>query len=93
VQVLNKANIPAGPVYSVPQVFEDEQVKHLGVVENTTGADGRELPLVSQPVRLERTPARVVAPAPDIGQHSDEVLREAGYGDDEIAALRASGAV
>jgi crotonobetainyl-CoA:carnitine CoA-transferase CaiB-like acyl-CoA transferase len=93
VQVLNKANIPAGPVYSVPQVFEDEQVRHLGVVENATGADGRELALVSQPVRLERTPARVVAPAPDIGQHSDEVLREAGYGDDEIAALRASGAV
>ena len=87
VEVLNRAGVPAGPVYNVKEMFEDEQVKHSGVVTSTLGADGHELRLVSQPVRLERTPSSVVAHAPDVGQHSDEVLREAGYGDLDIARL------
>lgn len=90
VELLNRANIPAGPVYTMPQVFEDEQVKHIGAVTSTAAPGGRggEIRMISQPVLLERTPARVVTPAPDIGQHSDEVLREAGYGDESIARLR-----
>ncbi|MES2185157.1 MAG: CoA transferase [Pseudomonadota bacterium] len=93
VQVLNRANIPAGPVYTVPQMFEDEQVKHLGVVEAVTAPDGGTMDLISQPVRLERTPAHMVAPAPSIGQHSEEILREAGYDEAGIAHLRAVAAV
>ena len=88
VELLNRAGVPAGPVYSVKDMFEDEQVKHSGVVTSTPGVDGRELRLISQPVKLERTPSSVVAHAPDIGQHSDEVLREAGYADLDIARLR-----
>ena len=88
VELLNRADVPVGPVYSVKEMFEDEQVKYSGVVTSTTGVDGRELQLVSQPVKLERTPSSVVAPAPDIGQHSDEVLREEGYSDVDIARLR-----
>ena len=88
VDLLNRADIPAGPVYSVMEMFEDEQVKHCGVVTSTTGVDGRQLQLISQPVRLERTPSSVVAPAPDIGQHSEEVLREAGHAAADIARLR-----
>jgi len=88
VELLNRADIPAGPVYSVQQMFEDEQVKHIGVATSTTALDGSELRMISQPVKLLRTPARVVAPGPDIGQHSEEVLREAGYGDGDIARLR-----
>jgi crotonobetainyl-CoA:carnitine CoA-transferase CaiB-like acyl-CoA transferase len=88
VELLNRAGVPSGPVYGVPQMFEDAQVRHIGVVASTRAVDGRELRLISQPVKLQRTPAQVVAPAPDIGQHSEEVLHEAGYGDEEIARLR-----
>ena len=88
VELLNRGGVPAGPVYSVPQMFEDAQVRHIGVVTSTRAIDGRELRLISQPVKLQRTPAQVVAAAPDIGQHSEEVLREAGYGDEDIARLR-----
>lgn len=93
VALLNGANIPAGPVYTVPEMFEDEQVRHLQVVQNAVAADGRPVPMISQPVVLARTPAAVVAAAPAIGEHSDEILREAGYGEQEIAELRNVGAI
>ena len=84
VDLLNDAGVPAGPVYTVPQVFEDEQVKHLGVTTTLMTNFGKEMHYITQPVTLERTPSKVVAPAPGWGEHTDEVLQEAGYSADEI---------
>jgi crotonobetainyl-CoA:carnitine CoA-transferase CaiB-like acyl-CoA transferase len=93
VTLLNKAGVPAGPVYTVPQVFEDAQVKHLNVTASLMTDSGKEMQYITQPVVLDRTPSKVVAPAPRWGQHTDEVLREAGYDDASIARLRAEGVV
>ena len=82
---LNHAGVPAGPVYTVPQVFEDEQVKHLGVTTSLMTGFGKEMQYITQPVTLARTPSQVMAPAPGWGEHTDEVLLEAGYSDAEIA--------
>ena len=46
------------------------------------------LHLVGQPMTLARTPSRLVAPPPERGEHNDEVLREFGFSDAEIASLR-----
>jgi crotonobetainyl-CoA:carnitine CoA-transferase CaiB-like acyl-CoA transferase len=89
VSCLTDAGVPAGPVYTVPQVFEDEQVKHLGVTANLMTGFGKEMQYITQPVTLERTPSHVVAPAPGWGEHTDEVLSEAGYSEDEIRQLHA----
>jgi crotonobetainyl-CoA:carnitine CoA-transferase CaiB-like acyl-CoA transferase len=93
VTLLNDASIPAGPVYSVPQVFEDEQVRHLGVTTSLVTDFGKEMHYINQPVVLERTPAQVVAPAPGWGQHTDDVLAEAGYAAREIEQLHLDGVV
>ncbi len=44
--------------------------------------------MVGQPVSLSRTPSRLAAPPPELGEHTDEVLKEFGFSAKEIAALR-----
>jgi crotonobetainyl-CoA:carnitine CoA-transferase CaiB-like acyl-CoA transferase len=89
VERLNAAGVPAGPIYTIDKVFADPQVEHLGIVQEIDAADGRApLRVVGQPVTLERTPSRLAAPPPERGEHTAEVLREFGFSDDELAALR-----
>lgn len=93
VTLLNDAGVPAGPIYTVAQVFKDEQVKHLGVTTSLMTDFGKEMHYINQPVTLERTPSKVVAPAPSWGQHTDEVLAEAGYSQEEIRQFHADAVV
>lgn len=93
VELLNRSNIPCGPVYTVPEMFEDEQVRHLGVAAPVVRADGTTIRVISQPVVLERTPATLQSSAPRIGEHSGEILREVGYSDEEIGQLEAEGVI
>jgi crotonobetainyl-CoA:carnitine CoA-transferase CaiB-like acyl-CoA transferase len=88
VERLNRAGVPAGPLYSVPQVFDDPQVRHMGATAQATTRSGTICTFITQPVQLQRTPASVQAAAPDCGEHTDEVLREAGFGEDDIRRLR-----
>jgi crotonobetainyl-CoA:carnitine CoA-transferase CaiB-like acyl-CoA transferase len=88
VEVLNKAGVPCGPIYSIDQVFADPQVEHLGIAQPVTLQDGRTVRMVGQPISLSRTPSRLAAPPPLIGEHTDEVLAEFGFTAEEIAALR-----
>ena len=86
---LNEAGVPAGPVYTVPEMFEDPQVKHLGVAhklhDNTYDKD---MYYITQPMVLSRTPAQVVTTAPTWGEHTDEVLNDLGYTSAEIQSFR-----
>lgn len=90
---LNDAGVPAGPVYTVPQVVEDAQVKHLGVVKDVAAADQPVRRYITQPMTLSRTPAEVATQAPGWGEHTDEVLGEIGLTDAEIADLHERGVV
>lgn len=88
VKALNDAGVPCGPVYTVPQVIEDEQIRHLGVVRQTQTNDGKPIRVITQPVTLSRTPADVVVAAPYVGEQTDEILRELGYDAAQIARFR-----
>jgi crotonobetainyl-CoA:carnitine CoA-transferase CaiB-like acyl-CoA transferase len=88
VDLLNAASVPCGPVYTVPQLVEDQQIRHLGVVKQTQTTDGAPIRVITQPVQLSRTPPGVVSAAPEWGEQTDEVLAEAGYDEAEIARLR-----
>jgi formyl-CoA transferase len=93
VDALNEAGVPCGPIYSIDQVFADPQVEHLGIAQSVAKPDGEPLTVVGQPVALSRTPSRIVVAPPEIGQHTDEVLKEFGHADAEIAALKQANAV
>ena len=90
VRELNDAGVPCGPIYAIDQMFEDAQVKHLGIAQDVPNDEDRHIRLVGQPVTLSRTPSRMVARPPEFGEQTDEVLKEFGFGADEIAALRAA---
>lgn len=93
VQALNDAGVPAGPVYTVPQMFEDPQVQALGAAKTMQAWEGGERTLITQPVTLERTPAEIARTAPGWGEHTDEILSDLGYDTDAIARLHADGVV
>ncbi len=88
VELLNEAGVPSGPIYSIDQAFADPQVRHLGIAEKLD-----DVAYLGQPVTLSRTPSRVAAHPPALGEHTDAVLREIGYDDAAIERLRNQGIV
>ncbi len=93
VECFNQAGVPSGPIYAIDEVFADPQVRHLGMAQNVTRKDKSKMRLVGQAVSLSRTPSRLAARPPELGEHTDAVLKEFGFSAREIAALRKVGAV
>jgi crotonobetainyl-CoA:carnitine CoA-transferase CaiB-like acyl-CoA transferase len=88
VKELNAAGVPCGPIYSIDQMFEDDQVKHLGIAQDVPNAEDRHIRLVGQPFSLSRTPSKMVAAPPEFGEQTSEVLAEFGFSASEIDGLR-----
>jgi crotonobetainyl-CoA:carnitine CoA-transferase CaiB-like acyl-CoA transferase len=88
VKELNAAGVPCGPIYSIDQMFEDDQVKHLGIAQDVPNEDNRHIRLVGQPVTLSRTPSKMAARPPEFGEQTEEVLAEFGFTAEEIGTLR-----
>jgi formyl-CoA transferase len=87
IDIFNTIGVPCGPIYAIDEMFADEQVKHVGIAQVAQRSDGTEQVFVGQPVKLSRTPSKIVATPPAQGQHTDEVLREFGFAANEIAEL------
>ena len=88
IERFNKTGVPAGPIYTMDQVFADPQVKHLGIAQPVDHPSLGRLELVGQAVTLSRTPSRLQRASPEPGEHSEQILRELGYSDGDIAGLR-----
>ncbi len=88
IELLAQAGVPCGPIYRMDQVFGDSQVRHLGMAVPVPKPEGGAMNLVGPAIKLSRTPARMKRTAGPAGEHNDEILRELGYGDEDIAALR-----
>jgi formyl-CoA transferase len=93
IDIFNKAGVPAGPIYSIDQVFADPQVKHLGIAKSVKRKDGSTLNVVGQPVSLSRTQSKIAVAPPSLGQHTNEVLKEFGFSANDIANLRKAKAI
>jgi crotonobetainyl-CoA:carnitine CoA-transferase CaiB-like acyl-CoA transferase len=92
---LNDAGVPAGPVYSVPEALEHPQIRDRGMIAKFADAPGvgRDIHIVRTGIKVNGDAPAVEAPPPILGEHSDEVLSELGYGRDDVAALRRDGAI
>jgi len=93
IAALDRAGVPCGPINTVPEVFEDPQVKHRGVLTHVPHPCGVGVPQLASPMRFADAPLQAVDAPPLLGQHSDEILGELGYDLAGIAALRSGGVI
>jgi crotonobetainyl-CoA:carnitine CoA-transferase CaiB-like acyl-CoA transferase len=91
---LEKAHIPAGPLYSPQQALEDAHIRAAGLLADTDYPGlPHAAPLAPTPVDLSETPGRFHHRAPTLGEHTEAILAELGYRPDEIDTLRAEGVI
>jgi formyl-CoA transferase len=88
IETLNRAGVPSGPIFNVKEVYENEQIKHLGMAQRVRHPERGEMLVQGLPATLSRTPGAIRRAAPTHGEHTDEILRELGYSTEEIATLR-----
>src|SRR5262245_20921814 len=93
VELLHEADVCAGPVLALDEVVRDPQLVQRGLFTEVEHPKLGRVRQVAFPVRMSETPARVEMPPPDLGEHTDEVLRGLGYDAPTIATLRRDGTV
>jgi len=91
IELFNREGVACGRINNVKEVFEEPQVRHLGMLHDVASKHLGEQVLMGQPLTLERTPSTIARAAPKRGEHSDEILAELGYGAEELARMKAAG--
>lgn len=76
IDACNAARLPCGPVYGIDKMFEDPQVRHLRVTRAVTAPSLGELELLAQPIEFDGVDFEIHRPAPQLGEHSHEILEE-----------------
>lgn len=93
VEQLNAAGIPAGPILDIVQMHEDPQARAREMIVETEHPRAGRVRALGSPVKFHSTPCTVRRPAPLLGQHSRQVLLEAGYDEESIDALLEQGVI
>jgi crotonobetainyl-CoA:carnitine CoA-transferase CaiB-like acyl-CoA transferase len=92
-RIMREASVTVGPVYSIADAMEDEHFRERGIIVDVEDAELGKLPMHNILPRLSQTPGVWHKPAPQLGEHTDAVLAEAGFSRMEIERLRKDGAV
>ena len=90
---LDANQIPNAPINTIGEVFDNPQVKHLGIPKQIIHPKMGVSRLVGSPINMSDTPPKFFRPAPMLGEHTDEVLSQLGYDSTEVKDLRASGVI
>jgi len=89
VEMLEKVGVPCGPINSIDKVFDDPQVKHLGIAQPIETIPFGDTELVGQPFNLSRSPSSMKQRPPEKGEHNEDVLLDLGFSIDELNDLKA----
>jgi len=90
---LNEVGVPCGPVNTVAETFSDPQVQHLGLASPVSHPTAGEIKILRNATNLEGVSNDIRAASPLKGQHSEELLTQFGFSDEEIDSLSHSGVV
>lgn len=93
IATLDAVGVPCGAINTVPEVFEEPQAKARDMLKYVRHPSGGMAPQVSSPMKFSEAPLSTLDAPPLLGQHSADILRELGYDDASIAALRDGGVI
>lgn len=93
VSIFEKNGIPCGPIFSVAEVLEHPQVRAREMVIERPHPKLKSVRLTGVPVKLSATPGEAGSAPPLLGQHTEELLRDLGYGDEQLADFKKRGVV
>lgn len=85
---LDAVGVPNGPILTVAEVFDHPQVRYRQMIAEVDHPTAGRIKQTGLPVKLSETPGRMRFPPPTLGQHTDAILRELGFADAQIEALR-----
>ncbi len=92
-RMLNAGNVPCGPILDMKELLEDESLARRGIVVEVEHPERGAFKTVGCPLQLSDSPVEV-QPSPLLGEHTEEILKQlVGYGEKEIGAARAEGAI
>lgn len=87
IDYLNKEGVPCGPIYNLEQVFNDPQVKHQQMLVDVEQPGGT-MKTLGSAVKMSETPAKVRRPSPQLGQHTEEILKSLGFSSEQFKVLK-----
>jgi crotonobetainyl-CoA:carnitine CoA-transferase CaiB-like acyl-CoA transferase len=93
IDIFNKAGAPAGEINDIKQVFDLEQVRHLGLAQPMVSQERGATEVVGQPILMSRSKASIKRPPPTLGQHTAEILADIGYGAEDVKKLAKDGVI